>query len=119
MDNITASWPQAAGQGQALIAKMNEIGARYGDPLLWQRAPEGIMREAAIELFGLPRTKDNTYAKVAAEAARNAAMEEMLRRDKAKAGLAKKKGGSSPAAPPSEEEKIVAEIAKARDHRIF
>ena len=80
-EKIAASWPQAFTQGEALVAKMVEIGSRYGDPQLWQRAPEGIMREAAIELFGWPKNRDNEYAKVAAQAARQAALKEMSRRN--------------------------------------
>ena len=116
---VVALWPQAKGAGRELIARMNEIGARYGDPLLWQKAPAGIMREAAIELYGLPRTRDNDYAKAAARAAREAALSEQERRSQAKAGLARGKKARRPAAPPSEEERIIAEIAEARRHSIF
>lgn len=116
---IAASWPQAMGEGQALIAKMVEISERYGDRDLWQRTPSGIMREAAIELFGLPTTRDNEYAKMAAQSARAAAMEEMNRRNNAKAGLSKRRGRQNRPPVLTEEEKIIEEIANARSRGIF
>ncbi len=81
--SVAASWPQAMGQGQQLIAKMVEISQRYGDAQLWQRVPAGIMREAAIELYGMPLSRDNEYARIAAQSAREAALEEMNRRNQA------------------------------------
>lgn len=119
VEKTAAQWPQAAGQGKELILKMNEIGSRYGDPLLWQKAPESIMQEAAIELFGMPVAKDNDYAGAAARAARAAVLREQDRRAAAKLGLAKARSIRRPAAPPSEEERIVAEIAGAKRRGIF
>ena len=116
---VAASWPQAMGQGQQLITKMVEISERYGDRELWQRAPEGIMREAAIELYGLPERRDNGYAKLAAQSAREAALEEMNRRNQAKAGLEKRRGRQSRPPALTEEEKIIEQISHARGRGIF
>ncbi len=118
-EQIADLWPEAMGEGEKLISRMVEIGERYGDPQLWQRSPQGIMREAAIELFGLPKERDNGYARIAAEAAREAAMQEMSLRDQAKTGLAKTKSRQAPPPPLTEEEKIINAIAKARRGSIF
>lgn len=116
---IAGSWPQALGQGEMLIAKMVEISQRYGDPELWQRAPEGIMREAAIELYGLPLNRDNDYARAAAQSARTAALAEMNRRNQAKAGLDKRRGRPAPPAAMTEEEQIIEQISRAKGKGIF
>lgn len=112
-------WPQAMGEGEKLISKMIEIGERYGDPQLWQRSPAGIMREAAIELFGLPRQRDNAYARLAAESAREAALKEMSLRNQAKIGLHKNNSRQAPPAPLTEEEKIIESISRAKKSNIF
>jgi len=118
-EKISAAWPQAFAHGEELVAKMVEIGGRYGDPQLWQRSPEGIMREAAIELFGWPKNRDNEYAKIAAQAARDAALKEMSRRNQLKAGLEQPSVRKSAPAPLTEEEKILEEIRRARGRGIF
>ena len=117
--SVAASWPQAMGQGQQLIAKMVEISQRYGDSELWQRAPAGIMREAAIELYGMPSNRDNDYARMAAQSAREAALMEMNTRNQAKAGLAKRRGRQSPPPALTEEEKIIEQISQARGRGIL
>ena len=118
-EKIAAAWPQAKGQGKELIARMTEISRRYGDPQLWQREPEGLLREAAIELFGMPLTRDNNYALEAAEAARKAAISDLERREQSKLGLAKRKSNIAPPQKPSYEQQIWNEIAAARDSSIF
>lgn len=118
-EKIAAVWPQAKGQGKELIARMTEISRRYGDPQLWQREPEGLLREAAIELFGMPLTRDNNYALEAAEAARKAAISDLERREQSKLGLAKRKSNIAPPQKPSYEQQIWNEIAAARDSSIF
>ena len=117
--SVAASWPQAMGQGQQLIAKMVEISQRYGDAQLWQRVPAGIMREAAIELYGMPLSRDNEYARIAAQSAREAALEEMNRRNQAKAGLEKRRGRQTHPPALTEEEKIIEQISQARGGSIF
>ena len=117
--SVAASWPQALGQGQQLIAKMVEISQRYGDAQLWQRVPAGIMREAAIELYGMPLSRDNDYARIAAQSAREAALEEMNRRNQAKAGLEKRRGRQTHPPALTEEEKIIEQISQARGGSIF
>ena len=117
--SVAASWPQAMGQGQQLIAKMVEISQRYGDAQLWQRVPAGIMREAAIELYGMPLSRDNDYARIAAQSAREAALEEMNRRNQAKAGLEKRRGRQTHPPALTEEEKIIEQISQARGGSIF
>ena len=117
--SVAASWPQAMGQGQQLVAKMVEISQRYGDAQLWQRVPAGIMREAAIELYGMPLSRDNDYARIAAQSARAAALEEMNRRNQAKAGLEKRRGRQTHPPALTEEEKIIEQISQARGGSIF
>ena len=117
--SVAASWPQAMGQGQQLIAKVVEISQRYGDAQLWQRVPAGIMREAAIELYGMPLSRDNDYARIAAQSAREAALEEMNRRNQAKAGLEKRRGRQTHPPALTEEEKIIEQISQARGGSIF
>ena len=117
--SVAASWPQAMGQGQQLIAKMVEISQRYGDAQLWQRVPAGIMREAAIELYGMPLSRDNDYSRIAAQSAREAALEEMNRRNQAKAGLEKRRGRQTHPPALTEEEKIIEQISQARGGSIF
>ena len=117
--SVAASWPQAMGQGQQLIAKMVEISQRYGDAQLWQRVPAGIMREAAIELYGMPLSRDNEYARIAAQSAREAALEEMNRRNQAKAGLEKRRGRQTHPPALTEEEKIIEQISQSRGGSIF
>lgn len=112
-------WPQLMSDPRRLLAKMAEISARYGDSRLWQRAPSGIMREAAIELYGLPESVDGNAISGAIREAHAAGRRLAETRHQAKLGLAPPRGGSM--APPvvSEDVRIIREMMEARRSGIF
>lgn len=112
-------WPQLMSDPRRLLAKMADISARYGDSSLWQRAPAGIMREAAIELYGLPQSVDNSVISGAIQQAHAEGQRLAASRHQAKLGLAPPRGAS--VVPPivSEEQRIIREMMEARRGGIF
>ena len=64
-------------------------------------------------------SRDNDYARIAAQSAREAALEEMNRRNQAKAGLEKRRGRQTHPPALTEEEKIIEQISQARGGSIF
>ena len=112
-------WPQLMSDPRRLLAKMADISARYGDSSLWQRAPAGIMREAAIELYGLPQGMDSSIISGAVKQAHAEGRRLAENRHQAKLGLAPPRGAS--VAPPlvSEEQRIIREMMAARRGGIF
>ena len=112
-------WPQVKGDLRALVSKMVEISRRYGDDQLWQRAPEGLMREAAMEMYGLPKVLDSGALSSAVRQAHEHGMQFASRQAKSKAGLAPSAVRRSKASVPSEEERIINQMRKARRTSIF
>lgn len=115
----TRHWPRLCDEPRQLIAKMAEISARYGDAALWQRAPAGILREAAIELFGLPSTPEAGALGAAVRQAHAEGMRLAAERSQAKLGLAPPSGAKRPPSALSEEERIIRDMAAARRGGIF
>lgn len=112
-------WPQLCTAPRALLAKMSEISARYGDARLWQRAPAAILREAAIELYGLPAAPAAGAIRAAVEQAHAAGMRRAAECDRSKLGLAPPRSARRAPAAISEEERIIREMTAARRGGIF
>lgn len=112
-------WPQLCAAPRALLAKMSEISARYGDARLWQRAPAAILREAAIELYGLPAAPAAGAIRAAVEQAHAAGMRRAAECDRSKLGLAPPRSARRAPAAISEEERIIREMTAARRGGIF
>ncbi len=112
-------WPELAGRKRELFNKMGEISGRYGDPGLWRRQPQGIMREAALELLGPPRGLTERAVREAAKAARAAALAEAEARQRAKIGLAPGHAGRSAPPPLTEEQKLIRAMSTAKGRGIF
>lgn len=110
-------WPQIRQDMPAVLHKMVEISRRYGDETLWQRAPGGLMREAAVELFGMPRRSDPAALAEAVRQAHQQGRQQALQQQ-AKAGLAPHISQQQPAAP-SAEEQIIRDMMRARSSAIF
>jgi|GEM_PF-6924763 len=112
-------WPELASRKAELFNKMGEISSRYGDPALWRRQPQGIMREAALELLGPPRGRVDQAVREAVKAARQAALAEAEARQRAKIGLAP--GAAARSGPPSltEEQKLIRAMSSAKGRGIF
>jgi len=112
-------WPELASRKAELFNKMGEISARYGDPALWQRQPQGIMREAALELLGPPKGRTDQAVREAVKAARQAALAEAEARQRAKLGLAP--GAAGRGGPPTltEEQKLIRAMSSAKSRGIF
>lgn len=117
--SVAGHWPQLKQDLPALLTRMKAISERYGDPDLWQRAPAGIMREAAVELYGMPARPDDGALGQAVRAAHEQGRRAAADRRRALAGLAPPQA-SRPAPPPlTEEEKIVRDMRRARRGRLF
>lgn len=116
--DVAQHWPQMQGSLPQLVRKMAEISARYGDERLWQRSPKGIMREAAVELFGMPVRPDSGAVSAALQQAHEQGRKLAAERNRAKLGLAPRISRSS-APPLSAEDEIVREMAAARKSGIF
>lgn len=97
---------------------MVEISCRYGDETLWQRAPGGLMREAAVELFGMPRRSDPAVLAEVVRQAHQQGRQQALQQQQAKAGLSPHISQQQPAAP-SAEEQIIHDMMRARSSAIF
>ena len=116
---VVMHWPQMQGDIRKMIGKMAEISARYGDATLWQRAPGGIMREAAMELYGVPGMPEQGVFAGAVREAHAQGMKAGTASRKAKAGLGPPQVSRSALPPLSEEEKIIREMMKAKKGSIF
>ncbi|MBR0376717.1 MAG: hypothetical protein IJH59_09155 [Firmicutes bacterium] len=117
--SVAGHWPQIKGDLPALLARMKEISAGYGDPDLWQRAPAGIMREAAVELYGMPSRPDDGALYQAVRAAHEQGRKAAADRRRALAGLAPPQISRSAPPPLTEEEKILQDMKRARKGRLF
>lgn len=117
--SVAGHWPQIKGDLPALLARMKEISAGYGDPDLWQRAPAGIMREAAVELYGMPSRPDDGALFQAVRAAHEQGRKAAADRRRTLAGLAPPQISRSAPPPLTEEEKILQDMKRARKGRLF
>ena len=117
--DVSRQWPEMQGKMEAVVKRMTEISQRYGDSGLWQQHPAGIMREAALELFGPPSKNISRAVRAAAAAARKAALREAELRHQEKIGLSLGKSRRSDMSPLSEEEKLIRAMASAKSRGIF
>jgi hypothetical protein len=117
--SVADHWPQIKGDLPALLARMKAISESYGDPTLWQRAPAGIMREAAVELYGMPSRPDDGALYQAVRAAHEQGRKAAADRRRALAGLAPPQISRSAPPPLTEEEKILQDMRRARKGRLF
>ena len=94
-------WPQIRQDMPAVLHKMVEIS-----------------REAAVELFGMPRRSDPAALAEAVRQAHQQGRQQALQQQQAKAGLAPHISQQQPAAP-SAEEQIIRDMMRARSSAIF
>ncbi|MBO7666872.1 MAG: hypothetical protein J6T26_00255 [Firmicutes bacterium] len=117
--SVAGHWPQVKADLPALLARMKKISESYGDPDLWQREPAGIMREAAVELYGMPSRPDDGALAQAVRAAHEQGRKAAADRRRALAGLAPPQISRSAPPPLTEEEKILRDMRQARKGRLF
>ena len=117
--NVAGHWPQIKEDLPALLSRMKVISERYGDPTLWQRSPAGIMREAAVELYGMPARPDAGALAQAVRAAHEQGRRAAAERSRTLAGLAPPQVSRSAPPPLTEEEKILRDMRQARKGRLF
>ncbi len=117
--SVAGHWPQIKGDLPALLTRMKAISESYGDPDLWQRSPAGIMREAAVELYGMPSRPDDGALFQAVRAAHEQGRKAAADRRRALAGLAPPQISRSAPPPLTEEEKILQDMKRARKGRLF
>ena len=117
--SVADHWPQIKGDLPAMLTRMKAISESYGDPTLWQRAPAGIMREAAVELYGMPSRPDDGALYQAVRAAHEQGRKAAADRRRALAGLAPPQISRSAPPPLTEEEKILQDMRRARKGRLF
>lgn len=116
---VADHWPQMKEDLPALLGRMKQISERYGDPDLWQRSPAGIMREAAVELYGMPPRPDAGALSQAVQAAHEQGRKAAADRRRTLAGLAPPQVSRSAPPPLTEEEKILRDMRQARKGRLF
>lgn len=116
---VARCWPQARGDAGRLLVRMTEISRRYGDESLWQRAPGGLMREAAAELYGLPAPAEAGALQAALRQAHDQGQREARERDRSKLGLAPARTSRPNPAALTPEERIRREISAARGGGLF
>ena len=116
---VADHWPQMKEDLPALLGRMKQISERYGDPELWQRSPAGIMREAAVELYGMPPRPDAGALSQAVRAAHEQGRQAAADRRLTLAGLAPPQVSRSAPPPLTEEEKILRDMRQARKGRLF
>ena len=117
--SVAGHWPQVKADLPSLLARMKKISESYGDPDLWQREPAGIMREAAVELYGMPSRPDDGALAQAVRAAHEQGRKAAADRRRALAGLAPPQISRSAPPPLTEEEKILRDMRQARKGRLF
>ena len=117
--SVAGHWPQIKGDLPALLSRMKAISESYGDTTLWQREPAGIMREAAVELYGMPARPDDGALFQAVRAAHEQGRKAAAERRRALAGLAPPQISRSAPPPLTEEEKILRDMRQARKGRLF
>lgn len=117
--SVAGHWPQIREDLPALVGRMKAISERYGDPTLWQRSPAGIMREAAVELYGMPARPDAGALAQAVRAAHEQGRRAAAERSRTLAGLAPPQVSRSAPPPLTEEEKILRDMRQARKGRLF
>ena len=116
---VDGHWPQVRENLPAVLARMKQISQRYGDESLWQRAPVGLMREAAVELYGMPPRPDAALLQGALRSAHEQGRQAALERRRSLVGLAPPQLSRSAPPPLSEEERIIRDIAGAKRGRLF
>ena len=111
-------WPQAQGDMESLVRLMTEISQEYGDGQLWQRDPVGMLRHAAMELYGPP----SQNLEQVVQAALLAGQQEQARREKEqqrRLTLAPSGLRQSRPAPLSPDQEIIRAMAQSRRNGIF
>jgi len=115
---VAAHWPQVREDMPGLVAKMAELSAQYGDRTLWQRNPHSLMREAAIELYGMPQLPNGDAIARAVQQAHADGMAQGMQNARAKAGLAPGRV-HAPHKTLTEEERIIRDMVQARKQSMF
>lgn len=100
--------------------KLVEISRElYGDDNGWTKNPLRVMREAAIELYGLPKKVDQKLLDEATQKAQQKAVEELRQREAGKGSAAPANTGGVKNTEPTEEDDIIKGIASARISGVF
>lgn len=122
LDGITTVFPEAKGKEQQkeLISKMVEVSRGYGDPMLWKKNPAGMLKQAALELYGVPKQIDQAAIDAAVAAAKQQAAASAGARESSKTGLAiSQQNNQHPTAEPTFDEKVIDDIFAVRGGGIF
>lgn len=122
MKAITTDFPNANSKEEQtqLIRKMVEISETYGDRNLWRRNPAGMLKQAALELYGVPQKVDQSAIDAAVTAAKNKTAADIAAKEAAKTGLTiNQQNNQQKTATQTYEEKIIDEIFNVKRGGLF
>ena len=122
LDGITTVFPEAKGKEQQkeLISKMVEVSRGYGDPMLWKKNPAGMLKQAALELYGVPKQIDQAAIDAAVAAAKQQTAAAINAKESAKTGLTiNQQNNQQQTAEPSYEEKVINDIFAVKGGGLF
>lgn len=117
----TFSQAKDADGQKTLVEKMVEISSRYGDGYLWRRNPEGMLMQAALELWGPPKVINQQAVAAAAQSGKAAALAELQSKEVAKGQITQPQtqNNKDQTAELSEEEKIIQGIFSVNSGGLF
>ena len=106
---------------KTLVEKMVEISSRYGDGYLWRKNPEGMLMQAAMELWGPPKVINQQAVAAAAQSGKAAALAELQSKEVAKGQITQPQtqNNKDQTAELSEEEKIIQGIFSVNSGGLF
>ena len=120
---MASSFPQAkdADGQKTMVEKMVEISSRYGDGYLWRKNPEGMLMQAALELWGMPKVIDQQAVDAAAATGKAQALAELQKKEQAKGQITQPQtqNNKDQTAELSEEEKIIQGIFSVNSGGLF
>lgn len=122
MKAITTDFPNANSKEEQtqLIRKMVEISETYGDRNLWRRNPAGMLKQAALELYGVPQKVDQSAIDAAVTAAKNKTAADIAAKEAAKTGLTiNQQNNQQKTATQTYEEKIIDDIFNVKRGGLF
>ena len=122
MNAIMTDFPEAKDREsqKQLIGKMVEISETYGDRNLWRKNPMGMLKQAAIEIYGIPKQVNQTAIDAAVAAAKQQTAADIAAKESAKSGLTiNQQNNQQKTAAPSYEEKVINDIFAVKGGGLF
>lgn len=122
MNAIMTDFPEAKDREsqKQLIGKMVEISETYGDRNLWRRNPMGMLKQAAFEIYGVPKQVDQTAIDAAVAAAKQQTAADIAAKESAKTGLTiNQQNNQQKTAAPSYEEEVINGILAVKRGGLF